>query len=168
MNNKILYVVRGLPGAGKSTLGAVLAKSHCYAADDWMVDENGEYKFDPTKLNYCHNSCFSAVCGEMKVNTPTVAVCNTFSQEWEFARYINAAYAHGYMPIVLNVASLNGNVHGAPTEQVLRMHARFDWDPYPALCKAHMIMSGGKYDDKELCPDEIVCEVLHGVHKKGE
>ena len=46
---KNLYLLRGLPGSGKSTLSTQLGGSH-FETDKYFVGENGEYNFDPSKL----------------------------------------------------------------------------------------------------------------------
>ena len=61
--SKTLYIIRGLPGSGKSTLGEQLADSYMdysksvggikfysYAADDWFTDQEGNYNFVPAEL----------------------------------------------------------------------------------------------------------------------
>ena len=57
--NKNLYLLRGIPGAGKSTLAKQLGDSHFETDGFFMVD--GEYKFDPTKLREAHQWCQSQV-----------------------------------------------------------------------------------------------------------
>ena len=57
--NKNLYLLRGIPGAGKSTLAKQLGDSHFETDGFFMVD--GEYKFDPTKLRKAHEWCQSQV-----------------------------------------------------------------------------------------------------------
>ena len=52
---KKLYIVRGLPGSGKSTFAEALVGSDflvCEADKYFMVD--GEYKFDGSKLKDAH------------------------------------------------------------------------------------------------------------------
>jgi adenylylsulfate kinase-like enzyme len=46
--NKNLYLLRGIPGAGKSTLAKQFGDSHFETDRFFMVD--GEYKFDPTNI----------------------------------------------------------------------------------------------------------------------
>ena len=61
-SKKIIYIIRGLPGSGKTTLAHNLVSRHCcVAADDFMVDENGDYAFDASKLGECHRRCTEAV-----------------------------------------------------------------------------------------------------------
>lgn len=56
-----LVLIRGLPGSGKTTLAAGLSRvdglTRRCAADDWMLDDAGHYKFDPSKLRAAHEAC---------------------------------------------------------------------------------------------------------------
>lgn len=142
---KVLYIIRGIPGSGKSTLGELVA-DQAFSADEYMVDERGKYKFDPTRLKECHDYCFRSVVSAMKVGTqPILAVCNTFSQEWEYMRYIFVALAYGYDPIGVNVQGLHENIHGCPGDQVLNMHGRFQHNIAHSIAFAKEIMEGLPY-----------------------
>ena len=60
MNEKVLYLVRGLPGSGKSTFAKKLVHSDflvCEADKYFMV--NGEYKFD---VKGSKHSLFPKIC----------------------------------------------------------------------------------------------------------
>ena len=48
MNGKILYLLRGLPGAGKSTLAKSIGA--IYFEADMFFMEGNEYKFDIRKI----------------------------------------------------------------------------------------------------------------------
>ena len=45
---KILYIVRGIPGSGKSTFAKTLGGIHI-EADQYFVDGDGNYNFDGSK-----------------------------------------------------------------------------------------------------------------------
>jgi len=52
---KILSLIRGLSGCGKTTFSRELVDSNSgdatmYAADDYFVGKDGVYRFDPSKL----------------------------------------------------------------------------------------------------------------------
>lgn len=78
--NRNLYIVRGLPGSGKSTFAKSLGGVN-YEADMFFINENGEYNFDPSKLKDAHNWCRHKAMDSMKSGEPIVVVSNTFTQE---------------------------------------------------------------------------------------
>ncbi len=83
---KTLYIVRGVPGSGKSTFAKTLGGTHFETDNYFMID--GEYKFDFTKIKEAHNWCQSEVSNAMLLNYTTginekIVVSNTFTQEWE-------------------------------------------------------------------------------------
>ncbi|CAF0742086.1 unnamed protein product [Didymodactylos carnosus] len=61
--SKVMFLMRGLPGSGKSTLVDILKRiySHscqvCSADHFFMSEETGEYKFDRSKISDAHQTC---------------------------------------------------------------------------------------------------------------
>jgi hypothetical protein len=143
---KTLYIIRGIPGAGKTTLGLKLTE-YCVAADDFMVNEQGEYEFVPTRLKECHEKCFNKVRNLLHRGKETVAVTNTFKAEWEYMRYIFLALAYGYTVIALDVSSSNKSVHGLSGADVLRFEASFQHNINNAIAMATTIMEGRPYEE---------------------
>lgn len=114
---KILYIIRGVSGSGKSTLGALVAPFHHLAADDYFM-KDGEYCFDATKLQQAHAMCQDRVKIRMEHGDGPIAVCNTFTTEWEMKPYLDMAEEHGYTVFRLVVENTHGNtdVHGVPVD----------------------------------------------------
>jgi hypothetical protein len=138
--SRTLYIIRGLPGSGKSTLGQQLADSymdyhpkhggtkyHSYAADDWFTFEStGRYVFIPEELPEAHEDCRARVLGAMLSNVENICVCNTFSQSWEAEPYIKLCELHGYTPVVLECQSKFDNIHNVPRESIDAMTERWE------------------------------------------
>ena len=125
MHKRTLFIIRGLPGSGKSTLGETLAPGHCYAADDYFVGDDGVYRFDPRKLSDAHAQCVQNVGNAMRDGTDLVAVANTFSESWEADRYSWLAQKHGYTVFVVECQSNFGSIHNVPERTIARMRRRW-------------------------------------------
>jgi len=121
-----LYLLRGLPGAGKSTIGQNL-KTVNFEADQYFM-KDGQYNFDATKLRDAHEWCQSKVKHCMIEGVRDISVSNTFTQEWEMEAYYKLAKEHGYMVFSIIVENRhNGkNAHNVPTETLEKMKNRFD------------------------------------------
>ncbi len=142
MTGVTLYIIRGLPGTGKSTLGETLAPDASFAADDFFMDGD-TYRFDPTKLTEAHGLCQinvreALLDGQAAVASGVsnfdVAVCNTFSCRWEFEPYIEMAKELGVRYFVINLFDNNTpldtlferNVHGVPRHVFKSMYDRWE------------------------------------------
>jgi predicted kinase len=126
--SKQLILLRGLPGAGKSTLAKVFGVNHI-EADMFFIDKaTGEYKFDASQLKTAHEWCLSQTHLSMHYGVEIVVVSNTFTQEWEMKRYYELAERNGYMVHSVIVENRHGGVnqHGVPVEKIEQMKNRFE------------------------------------------
>lgn len=126
--SNILYIIRGLPGSGKSTLGTALTNGsgHVYSADDYFMDFDGNYNFDPSKLSAAHAGCKDGVRNALEKGYSPVAVANTFSQKWEADPYFVMAGENKYTVVVIECQSEFGSEHGVPAATVAAMAARWE------------------------------------------
>lgn len=126
-----LIIARGLPGSGKTTFAKFVQTLNpnvkAVAADDFMVDEHGNYKFDANRLTYCHKRCLEEttallLCGHH------VVVHNTFTRNWEFSDYVNVAKKLNVPYFVVIIENMHGNqsVHNVPLTKLHQMAARFE------------------------------------------
>jgi len=140
-----LYLIRGLPGTGKTTMGEKLiryTRAHpswndgiMVAADDYFYCEDGVYRFDPKLLPLAHADCqFRASIGLR--DGKDVVVHNTFSQRWEMQEYIDMAEKSGVRLVVLDLFDAGctdeqlteRNSHGVPLHAIQRMRERWEHD----------------------------------------
>jgi len=123
---KQLILLRGLPGSGKSTFANLLGGIHVEADQYFMQD--GEYKFDASKLKQAHNWCKLRVEHSMEDGADKITVSNTFTQEWEMDAYFELAEKYGYQTSCLIVENRHGGVneHGVPTDKLEQMKNRFE------------------------------------------
>jgi predicted kinase len=122
---KTLILVRGLPGAGKSTFAKTLGGIHIEADHYFMKD--GEYKFDASKLKQAHEYCRTSTEGWM-VEGHNIVVSNTFTQEWEMDAYYELAGKYGYRVYSIIVENRHNGVneHGVPADKLEQMKNRFE------------------------------------------
>jgi len=129
-----LFLVRGLPGSGKTTLAKILASIGIeeesipvYQADDYFTDRNGNYNFDGSKLKQAHGQCFAKTKSAMEKGVSKVFVSNTFTTDWEMSGYEKLGKDLNYMVFHLVVENRHGNKsdHDVPEEAIERMKERF-------------------------------------------
>jgi len=128
--NKILYILRGLPGCGKTTLAKELVKPAGYmvAADDFMGKT-----FDADRLPYCHQECRIAAERVMNMGISPVVIHNTNTEEWEFVPYEKLAETYEYTVFHLIVENRHGNesTHDVPRKHLRKMKDRFEVELIP-------------------------------------
>ena len=123
---KTLILLRGLPGAGKSTMAALFKTKEHYEADMFFMRGNG-YEFDATKLKEAHDWCKDIVWMSMRREEPVIVVSNTFTQEWEMEPYYEMAKKYGYQVHSVIVENRHGGVneHNVPEVKIKQMKDRF-------------------------------------------
>ena len=121
-----LFLLRGLPGSGKSTLAQSLSGFHFEA--DMFFMQDGEYRFDASKLKEAHDWCVNLAREGMNLNYKRIIVSNTFTQDWEMRPYYELAKEYGYRVTSLIVENRHSGVneHGVPEETLIRMEKRFE------------------------------------------
>ena len=136
----IIYIIRGLSGTGKTTLGLKLLKygyiDSMYQTDDYFYLD-GKYIFDGRNLQKAHQWCQNKVSLDLS-NNKRVAVCNTFTTRWEMEWYLLYAKKNN---IEIRVITLDHtkytdeelfirNVHNVPLNIISNMRKRWETDWY--------------------------------------
>lgn len=124
---KNIYLVRGIPGSGKTTFGKTLEGLHV-EADMYFTDDNGVYNYEPSKIKDAHKWCNDLVEEWMKEEQDKIVVSNTFTQEWEMENYYKLAEQYGYRVTSVIVENRHNGVneHGVPEDKVEIMKSRFE------------------------------------------
>lgn len=121
---KTLYLICGPSGSGKTTFANKLKKEknivNHFEADQWMIDKDSNYSFDPNRLNYCHTQCKNSTEECMK-RGEDVIVSNTTLTLKEAKPYIDLSKKYGYNVEIHHMTGEFQNEHGVTDWKVEHM-----------------------------------------------
>ncbi|XP_037655755.1 NEDD4-binding protein 2-like 2 isoform X2 [Choloepus didactylus] len=96
---KLLILLRGLPGSGKTTLSRVLlAQSRngiVFSTDDYFRQQDG-YRYNVTQLGDAHDWNQNRAKQAIDQGRSPVIIDNTNTQAWEMKPYVEMAIGKGY------------------------------------------------------------------------
>ena len=124
-----LYLIRGIPGSGKSSFAMQLFNTgiiqHIFEADDYM-HEGGLYVFKPEKLSYSHRMCQSNTVQSL-IEGRSVAVSNTSTTEKEVETYRKIAEEcnANFVSLIVENRHNGVNIHNVPEDKIQQMKQRF-------------------------------------------
>jgi len=124
---KDLFIIRGLPGSGKSLFAKLIGKAIC-TADDYHTDRYGNYHWKAENVGKAHGWCRCKCERFMKRNISPIVVANTSTTEKEFNPYYELADKYGYRVFSIIVENRHGgkDSHDVPVETLEKMRDRFD------------------------------------------
>ena len=129
----IAYIMRGVPGSGKSTVARQIAGDvGVIHSTDSFLHVNGEYKFDPKKLKEYHEKNFEDFKKSIEEGKPIVICDNTNIQRWEFEPYQKIAEENGYIVAIVSMPHPDPEVaedrteHSVPAKSIQNMINRWE------------------------------------------
>lgn len=127
-----LFLLRGIPGSGKTSAGKILSslmmkEAPVLAADDWFYDQHGNYEWSANEMNRAHADCQYRTEVFMVKGAAAIFVTNTFTTEKEIKPYIKLAQKHNYRLVSMIVENRHGSksIHNVPEATMQKMHDRF-------------------------------------------
>jgi len=120
MKNKTVVVLRAVSGAGKSTFANILTSMPGWVtvcADDYFIDDQGNYNFDASKLDAAHSECQQKFMDHLNDKEILgIVVANTSTKKRDFGFYEKAAKQQNatFISLVLENRHGNTDVHNVP------------------------------------------------------
>lgn len=124
-------ILRGLPGAGKTTLATILSEDNkwpVFSIDSYFIDPvTKEYNFQFDKNHLAYKNCEEQTKQAMKNKTEKIFLDNVFSLDWEIEPYFKLASIYNYKIFVATVENYhsNTNSHNVSDEQLQKMAAKY-------------------------------------------
>eukprot|EP00803_Ostreobium_quekettii_P002551 evm.model.scf_16.7 EVM.evm.TU.scf_16.7 scf_16:85314-90980(-) len=175
--HKLLLIMRGVPGSGKSCLLNRLNdwnRIHICNADKYF-EQHGVYKFNAQELGAAHEYCFDRFLDGIESGEKLLAVDNTNTRLWEYSIYRRVAELCGYEVEVVELSCPDGgalkqfavrNSHGVPYPSVQAMYERWEADPTARIVRPWLEDDTNSYDPSEQLIS-IFSELLAGEPGEG-
>jgi predicted kinase len=138
--NQELIIMRGVPGAGKSTKAkSLVGQGKIHSTDD-LIEKSGDYreffanmiaKGDFSALSKMHSQNLKDAIASMKAGVTPVIIDNTCLRVREMSDYIKAAFELGYSDDNIQIVDVDSslsvedlaerNTHGVPLDKIKQM-----------------------------------------------
>jgi predicted kinase len=128
---RVLTILRGLSGSGKSTVAEVdYRHSTICSADHYFFDAAGKYNFNFSMLGKAHAECKEKCKKAMILGEESIVIDNTNSTIREMTPYLTLAKQYKYKVEVIRInrdidTCILVNTKGVPENIIRRMASRF-------------------------------------------
>ncbi len=127
----MLFLIRGLPGSGKSTFAKQL-DAVVVEADQFFLKDD-VYTYDAAKIGEAHAWCQKRTTELLISQLDHVAVANTFTRRWELTPYYEIAnrLETGIIELTINTQLSDAELaarckHGVPVATITAMRERWE------------------------------------------
>lgn len=143
--HKVLILMRGVPGSGKSFLSKEILKhclgestnpnDHIFSADNFFYDARGRYNYDRNKIPMAHEDTQRRVNAKAVQGWSPLIIDNTNVKLWEMKPYVAFAVQNGYYVEVVQPMTpwskkagilAQKNSHGVPKDRIISMMDGFE------------------------------------------
>lgn len=130
---KVVVILRGLPGSGKSTFSKFFKKHHYISMDLFWTKDSGDFKFDYDRLQeaieWTHNKFLHALYNDHPATPRLIVVDNVNYAMKHFQFFVDAAKAAGaqihYIHVERPLGDLSNN-HGVSEEKIFSMAEKWE------------------------------------------
>ncbi|XP_053165056.1 uncharacterized protein LOC128350654 isoform X3 [Hemicordylus capensis] len=139
-SQKLLLILRGLPGSGKTSLSRILlGQSHdgiVFSTDDYFRQQDGCWSYNIGQLGAAHDWNQKRAKQAMDQGKSPIIIDNTNTQAWEMKPYVEAALEKGYKVEFLEPNTWwkfdpgeleKRNEHGVSREKIFQMLERYEY-----------------------------------------
>ncbi|WP_396190441.1 AAA family ATPase [Flavobacterium sp.] len=127
-----LYILRGVPGSGKTTIAEAMLKNRLVEAhheqDHYFIGKDGKYNYDRSKIQIAVKYCQECVRDSLSNGKNTV-VANSFIKLWTVDKFVAIAQEYNASVVILKATGNFVNTFGIP-ENVIKNQRR-EYEPYP-------------------------------------
>ena len=147
-----LFIIRGIPGSGKSTFAKKLSNTNGHMRivenDDFFTDHSGKYRYNKEIYDYAKQYTMSAIVHELMIEKKACIVTGVFyhaDEASDLLNIINFCKAHNIPFEVHRMTGNFQNIHNIPEEVLEEMKENFE--PYDGeiMNTSHISRIEGKY-----------------------
>lgn len=126
---KLLVIIRGLPGSGKSTIARSLVRGKAtgiHLENDMYHMKDGVYRFKESQVKHAVSWCKMEALKAMMEGRSPIIVSNTFILNSTMQPYFDMAKENGYEVQVVHTKADFGSIHDVPESVIAGMKSSWE------------------------------------------